>query len=100
MFRGDVLLSCFMSVQCVLRSGFFEKFRHLDSLVYENFLHVLWHLSNEEEENVSELLTTQVVEQEQFAPIVQAEVQRSPNNVRCEVPADMNSNEIIGSIFN
>ena len=44
-----------MSVQCVLRSGFLEKFRHLDSLVYENSLHVLWHLSNEEEEeNVSE----------------------------------------------
>ena len=42
---------CLFSVCC---GGFFEKFRYLDSLVYENFLHVLWHLSNEEEENVSE----------------------------------------------
>jgi hypothetical protein len=47
----------------------------------------------------SELLTTQVVEQEQFAPAFEAEVKRNANN-RCETPADMNSNEIIGSIFN
>lgn len=52
------------------------------------------------EQQVSELLTTQVVEQEQFAPVIEASVQRNANNERCEIPADMNSNEIIGSIFN
>jgi hypothetical protein len=58
-------------------------------------------VSEEEENTVSELLTTPalVEEEEQFAPVVQAKVERSANNNRCEVPANMNSNEIIGSIF-
>lgn len=51
--------------------------------------------------NVSELLAEQAVEEEeQYAPVVEANFARNTENNRCEVPANMNSNKIIGSIFN
>ena len=51
-------------------------------------------------QNVSELLADQVAEEEEYAPVVEANFARSTENNRCEVPANMNSNKIIGSIFN